>query len=334
MKAVVVGGGSIGTRHLQNLHSLGIENLALVESDAIKRNRLAEAMRVSVFSRFEEGLDWAPDFAVIATPSHLHLPQAMEVARRDIDLFVEKPLSSIVEGLDELAELIERKHIVSMVGCNMRFHPGPAKVKELLLEGGLGKILFARIHTSSFLPDWRPTADYRQTYSANQQMGGGCILDCIHEIDLARWYLGDVVEVLCLAGHISSLEISAEDVAAIICRHASGALSEIHLDYVQRAYERGCNIAGETGSIFWDFNTGIVRRYDAVAGWTSYCQESGWQINQMYIDEMQHFINCCQTRKATMLPIPEALAVQQIAFAAKTSSRTGRLVATASEVLA
>ena len=135
MKALVVGGGSIGSRHLQNLRSLGVENLALVESDAIRRKQVAEALRVSVFSRFEEGLDWAPDFAVIATPSHLHLPQAIAVARRDIDLFVEKPLSSVVEGLDGLAELVERKHIVSMVGCNMRFHPGPAKVKELLLQG-------------------------------------------------------------------------------------------------------------------------------------------------------------------------------------------------------
>jgi predicted dehydrogenase len=334
MKALVVGGGSIGRRHLENLRGVGLERLALVEPVPQRRAESTAKLGVSAFSDLEEGFDWAPDFAVIATPTHLHLAQAFAAARRGLDVFVEKPLSHVAEGLDKLAEVVERKRLVSLVGCNMRFHPGPAKVKELLQQGVLGKLLSARIHTGSYLPDWRPSADYRQGYSASEHTGGGCILDCVHEIDLARWYLGDVSEVFCLAGHISSLEIRAEDVAAIVCRHASGALSEIHLDYVQRTYERGCNIAGEAGSIFWDFNSGTVRWYDAAAGWTSYPQDPGWQLKQMYIDEMRHFVDCVRTRKATTLSIPDAVGVQQIVFAAKTSSRTGRLVPTAREVLA
>src|SRR5262249_30026105 len=152
----------------------------------------------------------------------------------------------------ELKSLVREKKLTSLVGCNMRFHPGPARVKQLLEEEALGKILFARIHAGSYLPEWRPGSDYRSNYAAKAATGGGCLLDCIHEIDLARWYLGEVESVYCCAGHLSSLEMETEDVASLICQHTNGAVSEIHLDYVQRTYERGCQIVGEQGSIFWD----------------------------------------------------------------------------------
>ena len=335
MKGLVVGGGSIGTRHSRNLRTLGVEQLALVEIQAERRISLGCELGMPVFETLAEGLSWSPDFVVVATPSHLHMQPALEAVRHGCDVFVEKPLSHLAEGLSELADLVERKNTVSLVGCNMRFHPGPARVKGLLDEQALGKILFARIHVGSYLPGWRSGADYRQNYAAREQTGGGCILDCIHEIDLARWYLGDVQEVFCVAGHISSLEILTEDVAVLVCRHEQGPISEIHLDYVQRSYERGCQIAGEAGSIFWDFSGRQVRWYDAASErWTNFAQAEDWQPNQMYFDEMRHFLECVRTRRRSVLPIPEALAVMQIVFAAKASARQGRMIAMAKEVIA
>ena len=188
----------------------------------------------------------------------------------------------------------------------MRFHPGPARVKQLIDDGQLGKILFARIHTGSYLPEWRPGSDYRSNYAAKTATGGGCLLDCIHEIDLARWYLGEIASVFCCVGHLSSLEIETEDVASLICRHANGAISEIHLDYVQRTYERGCQIVGEQGSAFWDFNGKEVRWFNALSKeWKTYLQPETWEINQMYLDEMRHFLDCVSSHRETMLPIPD-----------------------------
>ena len=195
-------------------------------------------------------------------------------------------------------------------------------MKQLLEEKRLGKVLFARVHCGSHLPDWRPGTDYRQNYAAKEETGGGCIFDCIHEIDLTRWYLGEVEEVSCTAGHVSSLEIDTEDVAILVCRHPGGAISEIHLDYVQRTYERGCQIVGETGTIFWDFMGKQVRWYDATCGrWEIFDQPASWQVNQIYLDEMRHFLECVQAREQTVLPLPEAVSVMQIAFAAKQSAR-------------
>jgi predicted dehydrogenase len=335
MKGLVVGAGSIGRRHLQNLKTLGVDDLGLVETDAERRQALALKSKTVEFSTLEAGLDWSPDFVLVATPTHLHVRHALQAASRGCDLFVEKPLSHVAEGLPELSELVERNHLISLVGCNMRFHPGPAKVKELLGQGVLGKVLFARIHSGSYLPGWRPGSDYRTNYAAREETGGGCILDCVHEIDLTRWCLGDVQDVFCMTEHTGSLDIYTEDVAVLVCRHLSGAISEIHLDYVQRTYERGSQIAGELGSVFWDFNGKQVRWFDSGSGlWTTFSQPETWSLDQMYVDEMRHFIECVQRRRSTVLPIPEAVAVMQIVFAAKISAREGRLIAIGREVLA
>ena len=249
-------------------------------------------------------------------------------------MFVEKPLSHAPADLDQIARLVESKKLTSLVGCNMRFHPGPARVKQLLEEGKLGKILFARIHTGSYLPEWRPNSDYRRNYAAKAETGGGCIMDCIHEIDLARWYLGGVRSVFCSAGHLSSLEIETEDVAILVCRHANGAMSEIHLDYVQRTYERGCQIVGELGSIFWDFNAKSVRWYDAASKqWSIFPQPETWGVNQMYVDEMKHFLDCVDKRRPTTLPIADAAALMRVVFAAKDSSRQGMMLAVPEETV-
>ena len=327
MKALVIGGGSIGTRHLRNLETLRINHLALVEPDDQRREALCQEMRFDGFSRLDQALDWQPDFAIVASPTHLHAEQALEVARRGYHLFIEKPLSHTNDRLRELAEEMEQRNLISLVGCNMRFHPGPATVKELLKQEAVGKLLFARVHTGSYLPEWRPWQDYRNSYSANAAMGGGCLLDCIHEIDLTRWYIGEVEEVFCVAGHLSSLEMDVEDVAALICKHANGALSEIHLDYVQRTYERGCQIVGEQGSIFWDYKGGTVRWFDADQNaWKTFAQPEDWQANQMYVDELKHFLDCAYTGTPTILPVSDAVKVMRIVFAAMASADSGCLV--------
>ena len=116
--------------------------------------------------------------------------------------------------------------------------------------------------------------------------------------------------------------------AILVCRHASGARSEIHLDYVQRTYERGCQIVGELGSAFWDFNARTVRWYNAAnKEWSVFSQPAAWEINQMYVDEMKHFLDCLADGRATALPIPEAAAVMRIVFAAKASAEQEKTVA-------
>ena len=335
MQALVVGGGSIGKRHLQNLKLLGVDCLALVETDPERRAAVAYELKTRSFADLTAGLKWSPDLVVVATPTHLHAEQTLSIVEKGLPVFVEKPLSHNAADLQQISDLVERRRLVSLVGCNMRFHPGPVQVKDLLKQNRIGRILFARMQVGSYLPSWRPSQDYRANYAAREETGGGCILDCIHEIDLAGWYLGSVHSVFCVCAKLSSLEIATEDVAELLCRHESGALAELHLDYVQRTYERDCQIVGEKGSIFWEFKNKQVRWFDAVSGeWTTFSQPPDWELNQMYVDEMRHFLDCVRDCRSTMLPIPEAISVMQVAFAAKASAREGRVVTIKKEVMA
>ncbi len=327
MKTLVAGAGSIGARHLRNLRSLSAGALAVADPDRERRELLGRETSAAAFATLEEGLAWKPELVVVATPSHLHVAQATAAARAGCHLFIEKPLGHSAEGLAELAREVESRGLVTLVGCNMRFHPGPARIRQLIEDGDLGRLLFARLHAGSYLPGWRPEQDYRKSYSARAEMGGGVLLDFIHEIDLARWYLGPVRDVMCVAARISELEIATDDVAALICRHAAGSLSEIHLDYVQRSYERGCQVVGVEGSAFWDFRSGEVRAYTVRADrWQTWAQPEGWELNQMYLDELRHLLEAVAQRRPTTLPVEEAIGVMQIALAAAESSRSGRTV--------
>ena len=326
MKALVIGGGSIGTRHLKNLITLGVGPIAVVEPDIQRRELLCNENPIVAFETLEQGLEWKPNFALITTPTHLHVEHALAVAGSACHLFIEKPLSHTPDGLNDLLEVVEDKGLISLVGCNMRFHPGPAKVKQLLEEKVIGRVLFARIHTGSYLPEWRPWQDYRKSYSANKSMGGGCLLDCIHEIDLARWYLGEVEEVFCKLANTGSLEIDVEDLAILICQHVENVHSQVHLDYVQRTYERGCQIVGERGSIFWDFNERSVRWFEASENlWKMFVQPRKWQANQMFIDELKHFLECISQNKQSVLPISDAIKLMRLVFTAQDSAKFGHI---------
>src|SRR5260370_12400982 len=108
MKALVVGGGSIGRRHLKNLAALGVGPLGVVEIERETRDRIQKELGTETFTTLEEGLAWGPQFAAIATPPHLHIQQALAVAERGMDLFIEKPLTHRPEGIAELVSVLKR----------------------------------------------------------------------------------------------------------------------------------------------------------------------------------------------------------------------------------
>jgi predicted dehydrogenase len=246
---------------------------------------------------------------------------ALEAAKRGCHLFVEKPLSDKLDNVEDLLEIVRKQKLVTLVGCNMRFHPGLLTLKSLLDDHAVGPIIAARVEVGHYLPDWHPWEDYRQGYSARKDLGGGVILDAIHEIDYIRWLLGEVAVVTCLAGKWSRLEIDTEDVAAMLLRFENGAVGEIHLDYIQRAYSRTCQIIGEEGTIHWDYTTGTVRWYLAgEKAWHSLTNPPGWQPNDMYLQEMKHFLSCLQGNERPALDVFEAARVLKVALAAKHSA--------------
>ena len=211
--------------------------------------------------------------------------------------------------------------------CNMRFHPGLSMLNSLLAERAIGKVIAARVKVGQYLPDWHPWENYRQSYSARGELGGGANLDAIHEIDYTRCLLGEVAGTACVAGKLSQLEIDTEDVAAILLRFENGAVGEIHLDYIQRAYRRTCQIIVEEGTLHWDYTAGEVRWFSAeTKKWKVYGNPVGWSPNQLYLDEMKHFLLCVAGEEEPTLDVYDAARVLRIALAAKESAQQQRWI--------
>jgi predicted dehydrogenase len=325
-RLLIVGCGSIGKRHTRNLLDLGVKDLVAFD---VRPERLKEVstLGVETVNRLELAWEYHPDAVIVAVPTSLHTTVALEAAFRRCQFFVEKPLSNCLDSVDRLLSVVQGSALITLVGCNMRFHPGLVTIKNLLQEGAVGRVLAARVEAGQYLPDWHPWEDYRQSYSACSRLGGGVILDAIHEIDYIHWLLGDVVSAACLAGKLSQLEIDTEDLAAMLLRFESGAIGEVHLDYVQRAYSRTCQLIGEEGTIHWDYAAGEVRWYSAhTKQWQVFSDPPHWNSNQMYVDEMKHFLNCLAGTERPMVDVFGAARVLQIALAAKASAQQLRWV--------
>lgn len=324
---LVIGCGSIGKRHIGNLLALGIGEILALDVRADRRSEVEVQFGVKTLDNLEDAWERDPDVALITASTSAHVPLALQTAEYGCHLFIEKPLSDRLEGVDQLLEAVRDRNLVTLVGCNMRFHPGLMTVKRLLEEGAVGHVVAARVEAGQYLPDWHPWEDYRQGYSARRHLGGGVILDAIHEIDYIRWMLGEVKAVACFAGRLSHLEIETEDTAAILLHFADGAIGEVHLDYVQRTYSRTCHIIGDEGTIRWDYSAGEVRWYSAVLHkWRGFANPSGWEPNQMYLDEMKHFLRCLAQEEQPILDVFEGRQVLEVALAAKASAETGQIV--------
>ncbi len=210
-----------------------------------------------------------------------------------------------------------------LVGYNLRFHAGLRRVRELVLAGAIGRILTARAEFGQYLPDWRPGRDYRAGYIVRRD-GGGILLDASHEIDYVRWICGEVRAVYAAMGRLSALEMESEDTAVLVLRHDGGTLSEIHLDCVQRGYSRGCKLVGSEGTIEWSFRSGIRHTRDG-ATWTD--EPIAPDVNEMYVDEMRHFLACVRGRATPLVDGDTAAAVLAVLEAAKRSASERREVA-------
>lgn len=324
---IVIGGGSIGRRHLRNLQSLGQTQLALVEVNAGRALELEREFRVPVYSSLTEALA-ARSFraAVICSPSVYHLEQARECARQGLDLFIEKPLSHSFTGVSEFLESVRTKQLITLVGSNWKFYPSFQKIKALLSSGAIGTILSARCQFGQYLPDWHPTQDYRQGYSAQHKLGGGILLDS-HEFDYLTWFMGEPVKkITCFAGTVSKLEIDVEDAAAIILQFSSGALGEIHLDYLQRFYQRNFEFFGSTGTLLWDYGTKTVVLRQVGQEPAQFPLAPDYELNAMYVDEMCHFLKAVETRAPTVTPLESGVEVLRLIVSAKESAITNRTV--------
>ncbi len=319
-KVLIVGLGSIGERHLRNFSILGVRQLAYVDPnvDADALRLLAPEIQAQRYETLDKALtEFQPQIVFICSPTKYHIQQALESVRCGAHVFIEKPISHTVEVVDELANEARKKKVFVMVACNMRFYPGPQKVKELIEAQSIGTVIAARLKTGSYLPSWRPQQDYRKSYSADKNQGGA-ILDCIHEIDLALWYSGPATLQSAITLPATHIGLDVDGLAEILLRHDSGVVTSLHLNFIQKNIDRYCEIVGSSGTIRWDFVRGCVELFGESGKLESlFEQPADWERNHAYIREIFYFLECLQKNITPMSSVEEGKAALDIALAAQ-----------------
>jgi len=191
LKILIAGLGSIGRRHLRNLKTLGQGEIILFRThqSTLPEDEL-EAFPVE--TDLETALSRKPDAVVIANPTALHMDVAISAAQAGCHLLIEKPIApQWDEKVAELRSIVSANDIRTLVGFQFRFHPVLSRIQELM-KGTIGHMLSFRVHWGEYLPGWHPWEDYRQSYAARKDLGGGVVNTLCHTLDYVRWLFGEV----------------------------------------------------------------------------------------------------------------------------------------------
>lgn len=323
IKVLVAGCGSIGKKHLQNLQTFQEVELLVSDPNEETLNQTKQAFNCWGASDYSDALKQQPDAVFICSPNHLHLNMAKEALKHGAHLFIEKPLSHNLQGVDAFVEEVKTSGKKVMVACNMRFHPPVQQIQSWLDSGAIGRLLSMKLSFGNYLPNWRPT-DYRKSYSANQSQGGGIILDAIHELDLAYLWLGDVQSVFCMADRLGELDIDVEDSAFILCRSGDRKVAQIHMDYLRPERARTYELVGTKGLIVWEARDKHPER-SLISCYRSESKE--WErvkfdsnMNEEYIQEIEHFLNCIKHDQEVAMDAETGANVLKLALKAKESA--------------
>jgi predicted dehydrogenase len=278
-RVLVIGAGSIGRRHAAHLEAAG----AHVEITDPDPARAAHATAAAIVDP-DALVPGAYDGVVVASPTRLHAEHATSALDAGAAVLVEKPIAARSTELDALLAAGDRV----MVGYNLRFFEPVQRFMALVHGGEAGTVRTVRAWFGSHLPDWRPGTDYRESYSARADLGGGILLDAIHELDLLVWLLGDGFEVRgAVVDRIGALEIDVDDTAVAVLRHSSGAAVELSLDLLSRRYRRGLEVMGDDATIRLDWARQVLEVEDASGVRTS----DDWStVDGSYVAEAAHFL--------------------------------------------
>jgi predicted dehydrogenase len=312
LKFLIAGFGSIGRRHLNNLRSHGEEDILLYRT---QHSILSEkdVKGIPVETSLEAALAHRPDAVIISNPTSLHLDVAIPAARAGCAILMEKPISNHFERVDELQKIVQQNKVKVLVGFQFRFHPTLRQVAQWLNDGEIGDPLSVYAHWGEYLPDWHPWEDYHKSYSARIDLGGGVVNTLSHPIDYLHWLMGEAEELAAMIGNSSELNLDVEDTAVILFRYKSGAIGSVHLDYVQRPPRHSLEIIGNCGTIVWDNSTGIARLYrSSETRWIEVSPPEGFERNQLFLDEMEHFIQVVKGDVAPFCTLQDGIAALKI----------------------
>jgi predicted dehydrogenase len=335
MRILIVGLGSIGQRHARNLRALygdrvellayRVRGLPHVITDAMSIEPAADvgqACGIRAFASLDAALAERPVATIVCNPSSLHMATATAALESGSHVLIEKPLSHTLDGVDRIVSLARQRQRIAAVGYQMRFHPVVRRLRQLLSDRAVGAVTAVRSEWHEYLPGAHPYEDYRRSYAARADQGGGVLLCYIHEFDYLQWLFGAPLGVEATASCEARLGLNVEEsVVTELHYDMDGRPVRITVDlsFASEPPLRRCIVTGTSGSIVADLLAPSLLLLDREGAVVMEARFDGWQRNTMFIDEMRNFVAAIEGRAAEIVTASEAAVSLRIALAAKAS---------------
>lgn len=307
-RILICGLGSIGRRHLRLLR----EEYPFLEIAVFRSGIGPSCTEVEladhVFTDLRDAIDWGPEAAVISSPAPFHLQQALPLAREAIPLLIEKPVGTGLESAEAWRELclLERQLPIS-VGYVLRHDPCAEFVRSRLGCQSLGRLIDVDFYCGSWLPDWRPDSDYRNSVSARRELGGGVLLELSHEIDLANWLFGPLNLKYALLQQSGLLAVDVEDQGVLVGCDPQGTCVTIRLNFCTHPSRRSLSVRGQHGELMWDLISHEVRVFKGDEEDQIFRSSTG--ADDRYRLQLQNFFAALAGMEAPKCSLGEALSV-------------------------
>lgn len=304
-QVLVVGGGSIGERHVRCFLATSRARVSLCDTREEIRQRLAREYPLeAVYDELELALAECYDAAVVATPAHRHVALARRLLEAGCHVLIEKPLSTSLEGVAELERAAEQAGKAAGVAYVYRHDVGLAAMRDWLARGEAGTVLEVVHVGGQHFPTFRPA--YREIYYRSHATGGGAVQDALtHTLNAVEWLVGPITAVTADTARLLLDGVEVEDTVHALARHGA-VLASYALNQHQAPNESALSVHGTLGSARWEPHR---RR------WLSMTRdESAWQVHAyeqperdtLFVAQAEAFLDAAAGRTAIRCSLSEA----------------------------
>lgn len=327
---LIIGAGGIGRRHIKGYLATNMVSLSIVEPDDKKISTIKEEFSIDkTYTSIQQANLTEFDLAVICSPANMHVDAMNICAQNNLSFMVEKPLSTSMEGIDEIIQLVKKNNLFARVGYTRRNSHVSRALKDQIDNNKVGDVKLVYINSSQEFPKYRP--DYQTIYYAHPEMGGGAILDAAtHMIDQLIWIIGKPTEVSCMFDRLVLKGTKTEDTCLINIRFESGIMANITVNQFQKPNVNSYEFIGTKGNLKLDHS--ILRFADDDSGkWKEekdYMQGlDPMEVHQNnFLLQAERILNGLEGKECDLATLEEAKLNLKVVFAAKQSWQEKKII--------
>lgn len=305
----VIGCGNIGRWHIDAYNNNPTVRIsAFVDKDITKAIGYASKFNVKAYDSHKAMLkEQIPEGASICTIPSTHRDIAMDLLEAGVHLLCEKPLAISVLQAEEMTKKAAEKKLILLTAYKFRFFEEVNNAKEILAQGGLGRIMNFRLMFGGYL-------DMSASWFSNREFsGGGVIMDNgSHAIDLIRYILGEIKSVSAQTENFQNLNV--EDTAKMLITLQKGGCGTVDISWSQAvpapAY---LEIYGEDGMIMLDFN-GLAYKFKTWKDWKRINNLTN--IKEGFNRQINHFTDSILSKNPSIITNDDGLKSQLLIEAA------------------